>query len=195
MPKPKAGKIETEQQPFPTHLEQTRMPKANGGEITIVDTKGPHPPAHLEKTRRTAPALEFLPVPFTDAEILLMAETMARQSTEKQNIEEQFEVVKLDFKHQLENIDASLRSIYRKISKRSHYENVDCFYILEEPTRDEKTLVRRDTGEIVRVVPMAAHDYQDRLPAVMTTDAVDKADTLTLTAPENKETKTPAPVQ
>lgn len=157
------------------------------------------PPAEPDRQKRTAPALEFLPVPYTDSQILVMADSMARYSVEKQNLEEQFEVVKMDFKHKLEAIDASIRTLTRNITKRSHYENVDCIYVLEEPTHAEKTLVRMDTGEVVRVLPMDPRDYQDSLPAVMR--AADPVDTTSfaLEPPDDRKTaaagdkETPAP--
>jgi len=147
------------------------------------EPKATDPPPPVAPTKRTAPTLEFLAVPFTDAEILTMAETMARLESERETLEEQFEVIKLDHKHKLEDFGQSIRALSRKIKSRHHYENVDCFYILEEPSPAEKTLVRRDTGEIVRVVPMQSHDFQDKLPLALKPDPVDTSSTFSLEAP------------
>jgi hypothetical protein len=156
------------------------MTKKN--EVRIIhETEEPEAPA-----KRTINTLEFLSVPYTDPELLRFAEAIARHTIEKEKQEEQFEVIKLDFKHKIESLDASIRDLTRKITKRAHYENVDCFYMLESPTEREKTLVRRDTGEVVRVVPMDPHDYQDPLPTVLaSTDPVDKTDSFSLAAPAN----------
>lgn len=132
-----------------------------------VQTPQPPPAEAIGKDHRKEPALEYLPVAYTDAEVLVLADQMARFSSEKQALEEQFEVIKLDFKHKLEALEASLKSVTRKIQKRTHYENVDCIFILEMPTPNEKTLVRLDTGDLVRVVPMDSRDYQDPLPMVL----------------------------
>lgn len=163
-------------------------------EIRIREAKNdrvqtPQPtPQKIGEGHRTETALEYLPVPYTDAEVLVMAEQMARFSSEKQALEEQFEVIKLDFKHKLEALEASLKSVTRKIQKRTHYENVDCIFILEMPTPHEKTLVRLDTADCVRVVPMDSRDYQDPLPMVLKTekapDPVDRTP-FNLEAPAN----------
>lgn len=159
-------------------------PKKAHQENRIAETSDPAP--QVETPKRTAPTLEFLPVPYTDAEILVFADKIARLTVEKQNSEEQFEVVKLNFKHTLEALEAAIRDVTRKITKRAHYENVDCIYQLETPTTQEKTLIRRDTGEVVRVVPMDSRDYQDPLPAVMKPDQVDATDSFSLAAPDVK---------
>jgi hypothetical protein len=168
-------------------------------EVRTSDTKSPDPTPAAVTPKRTSPAIEFLPVPYTDAEVIKFADSIGRYSNEKQQAEEQFEVIKLDFKHKLEALDATIRDITRKITKRQHYENVDCFYILEDPSPREKTLVRRDTAEVVRVVPMDRSDYQDRLPIAMRPeDPVDKTDSFTLSTPPNgksQDQETPAPAE
>ncbi len=142
--------------------------KTQKQESNVTERPDPTPP--VEKAKRTTPTLEFLPVAYTDSEIVALADSLARYAADKERLEEQFECIKLDFKSKIEAVDNSVKSIGRKIRTRSHYENVDCFYMLEDPTPGEKTLVRRDTGEIVRVVPMDARDYQDPLPLAMKPD-------------------------
>ena len=141
-----------------------------------------------QKPQRTVPTLEFLPVPYTDAEILTRAEEMARYETERQTLEEQFEAIKLDFKSKLEALAGNIKKRSREIRVRSHYENVECVYVLERPSPHEKTLIRLDTGEIVRRIPMDARDYQDPLPAVLKSeDPIDRTEVFSLAPPANKE--------
>ena len=125
-----------------------------------------------EIKKRTAPDLQFLPVAYTTQQLLDMAQQLARTSSERDQTQEQFEVLKKNHNHQTEALENSIRSLTRNIGRGHHYENVDCFWILEEPTQHEKTLVRKDTGEIVRVLPMEKFDYQEvLLPAVLQPDA------------------------
>ena len=132
--------------------------------VKIVEETTPPPPAPEEK--RKIPTLEFLQVPYTHDELLDLAEKLARAGAEKERLEEIFEVQRLDFKHQFEALESTMRDLVRKIGRRSQWQNVQCTWILETPSADEKTLVRMDTGEVVKTVPMSDHDYQDRLPEI-----------------------------
>lgn len=149
--------------------------------------------------KRTSDTLEFLQVAYTKAELLTLADAMARADEERERLEEQLEVVKTDFKHKLEAVESTLKDLRRKYRRGNHWENVDCFYILEDPTPNEKTLVRRDTGELMRVVPMDPRDYQDPLPIAMKPEqpmtAADSPDRLVLESPSvnGKDTEKPAP--
>ncbi len=121
--------------------------------------------------KRHVDAIEFLPVMYTQGQLLEMGTRLARTTQEKQQAEEQFEAIKAGHKHTLEALDANARQLTRQINLGTHYENVDCLWILEMPTHHEKQLVRRDTGEIVRTVPMDRGDYQEVLiPAAIKSD-------------------------
>lgn len=137
--------------------------------------------ADPEPAKRTASAIEYLQVPFTRDEMVDLAERLARAGSEKQALEERFEVQKLDFKYQHKALEESIRSLNRQIVQRSHWDNVECLWELEQPTKQEKTLIRLDTGEIVKTVPMQGSDYQDPLPAVFKEHA--PAEKLELTPP------------
>jgi len=153
-------------------------------------------PKTTPRPRRTVPALEFLPVTYTGAEIIALAQAQARAEESKEQLCEQFEALKLKHKSELETVENSIRQIARKIRKNTHYENVDCIYILEDPTPREKTLIRLDTGEIVRVVPMDSRDYQDPLPTVLKPETpVVSNDCFTLAPPavNGKDQPAPAP--
>lgn len=141
----------------------------------------------ITKPKRQVPTIEFLSVPYTDAEIVTKADEMARYEMEKQALEEQLEAIKLDFKSKIEALQNNIKKRSREISKRTHYENVECVYLLESPRPSEKTLVRLDTGEQVRIVPMDTRDYQDPLPmALKTDDPVDRTELYALTPDKEK---------
>ena len=136
----------------------------------ITATKDP------EKAKRTRDAIEFLPVPYTATELLDMGERLARAQQERETAEDQFEVLKTNHKHVIEGLEASIRSLYRKITQRSHWENVDCVWMLETPTPHEKQLIRKDTGEIVKTLPMEKNDFQIPLiPAALKPEVPMKA--------------------
>ena len=129
-----------------------------------------------ETPKRTSPTIEFLPVPYTNAQLLEMASRLARTSSERDQTIEQFEVLKTNHRHQVEAMDNSIRDLTRKIGRGHYWENIDCFWILESPTPHEKELVRTDTAEIVRVVPMEKHDFQEvLLPAALQRESLVKS--------------------
>ena len=157
--------------------------------MTQATTANEPLPANV-KPKRQVPTLEFLSVPYTDPEIVTKADEMARYEMEKQALEEQLEAIKLDFKSKIEALENNIKKRSREISKRSHYENVECVYVLESPRPSEKTLIRLDTGEQVRIIPMDTRDYQDPLPmALKSEDPIDRTELYKL-SPPNKEEKT-----
>ena len=123
-----------------------------------------HKPKPAAKPKRISPAIEFLPVRYTDAERQALGEQLARATMAQTELEEQKKARDAEYKDDLEKLKLSTRSLCRRLTQGHEFRNVDCEWILEDPTPHEKTLVRKDTGEIIRVVPMQGHDFQDELP-------------------------------
>lgn len=110
--------------------------------------------------------MEYLPVRYTDPERLDLAEQLARASQAKQDAEDQKKAQDAEYKEQLEGLNLAIKRLSRKLTAGHEMRNVQCKWILEDPTPKEKTLVRTDTGEIVRVVPMQDRDFQEVLPGI-----------------------------
>jgi len=143
--------------------------------------------------KRHVDTMEFLPVAYTPAQLLEMGTRLARTTQEKEQVEERFESLKADHKATTESLDKSLRQLTRQINVGTHYENVDCAWILEMPTHHEKQLVRKDTCEIVRTVPMERGDYQEVLiPAAIKSDVPLVATGTAVTLPPAKDGKAAA---
>lgn len=117
-------------------------------------------PRIQETKPREVETLEFLPVRFSNAERLDLAEQLARAAQSRQDAEDQKKAKDAEHKDTLEGLNLSIKRLTRKLTTGSEMRNVPCKWLLEDPTANEKTLVRLDTGEVVRVVQMQDHDRQ-----------------------------------
>ncbi|MGH7486322.1 MAG: hypothetical protein ACREMY_12095 [bacterium] len=114
--------------------------------------------------QREAPGLEYLPVQYTMAERLDLAEQLARAAQSSQDLDDQKKANDAEYKEASEAVKLALKRLTRKLTQGNEMRNVNCKWLLEFPTSREKTLVRLDTGEQVRVMPMQDHDFQEELP-------------------------------
>jgi len=126
----------------------------------------PETPKETKPAPRETPTLEYLAVRFTDPERMDIAEQLGRAAQAQGDIEDQKKAQDAEHKEELEAVKLQIKRLSRKLATGSEMRNVQCTWLLGDPKPDEKTLVRKDTGEIVRVVPMHEHDYQENLPLV-----------------------------
>lgn len=116
--------------------------------------------------KRTEPTLEYLPVLYTREERLDLAEQLARASQAAGDAEDSKKAADAEHKETMEALKLSIKRLSRKLTSGHEMRNVQCKWLLDSPTAVEKTLVRLDTGEVVRVMPMQDRDYQQALPGV-----------------------------
>lgn len=130
-----------------------------------MKTKKKEPAKPADKPqKRSAPSMEYLPVSYTPAERLDLAEQLARASQTRMDTEDQKKANDAEFKETMEGLNLAIKRLTRRLTQGSEMRNVECKWILEDPTPKEKTLVRLDTGEVVRIMPMQDHDFQELLP-------------------------------
>ena len=158
------------------------MRKANGN----GHHKPKSEPVPAAKPKRTSPALEYLPVPYSPPERQALGEQLARATMAKTELEEGKKARDAEYKDDLEKISLSIRSLCRKLHSGNEYRNVSCEWILEDPTPAEKSLVRKDTGELIRTVPMQADDYQEELPLLQRPTPVVGEEPLVLSSQDGK---------
>lgn len=139
-----------------------------------------------EKNRRESPTLEYLPVRYTDPERMDIAEQLGRAAQSQGDLEDQKKAQDAEHKEALEACKLQIKRLSRKMASGSEMRNVQCVWLLGDPTPGEKTLVRKDTGEIVRVIPMQDHDYQEELP--ITAPANGSGEMLVLEPPPDGKT-------
>lgn len=153
--------------------------KTNGAG-RIHDTEPPAQP------KRTTPGLEWLQVRYTMAERLDLAEKLARCQASIEQAEDQKKATDAQHKDLVTRLETERRSLTRKLTAGGEMRNVDCTWLLGDPTPSEKTLVRLDTGEVVRIVPMIGTDFQEEIPAA---PVAGQAEALVLEPPPAEERK------
>lgn len=129
-------------------------------------------------------ALEWLPVTYTTAQRLQLSEKLARAVQSLEDAEDRKKARDAEHKELVQRLELERKSLARRINLGHEMQNTECKWILDDPTHGEKTLVRMDTGEIVRVVPMQSQDYQE---SILETPA--PTETLVLEPPPADEAK------
>jgi hypothetical protein len=104
---------------------------------------------------------------YTPAERLDLAERLARAATSLSDVEDQKKASDASHKEIVEGLKLEMKRLSRRLTSGNEMRNVSCEWLLGDPTPKEKTLVRKDTGEVVRVMPMQDHDYQEELPGAV----------------------------
>jgi hypothetical protein len=157
---------------------------SNGSKDPTESAAAPPAPA----PKRESPALEYLPVRYTDPERMDIAEQLGRAAQAQGDLEDQKKAQDAEYKESLEAVKLQIKRLSRKLGAGSEMRNVQCKWLLEDPTSKEKTLVRLDTGEVVRVLPMQDHDFQETLPIAAPTGTNGSGETLVLEPPPDGKT-------
>lgn len=117
--------------------------------------------------KRTMATMEFLAIALTADEMLAVTDQLTQVMDEQEKVELEFEAVKASNKERMAVLQKAIKSHFKMLREKKRYANVDCQFIFDEPDKGKKTLVRLDTGEIVRVLPMQGEDFQDKLPLAL----------------------------
>ena len=136
---------------------------------------------------RTTPGLEWLQVRYTMPERLDLAEKLARCQASIEQAEDQKKATDAQHKDLITRLETERRSLTRRLNAGGEMRNVECTWMLGDPTDREKTLVRLDTGEVVRTVPMIGTDFQDEIPETLA--ASESGEGLVLEPPPSSEDK------
>ena len=99
--------------------------------------------------------IEFLKCYFTPEERAELSERLCRAIAAKLEAEEEFKVVKTEFKERIEGHQAEINRVGRRLNFGYEHRNVTCEVLLNQPEAGKKTIMRDDVpGEIVRVMAM-----------------------------------------
>jgi hypothetical protein len=107
----------------------------------------------------TTTIVEILPVPLTDAEHKEISQRMAAANQEIAQIEIDLKAVKSQFKSRKESAEARRNECSDFINAGHQQKQVECI-LVKDFTENTITLIRQDTGEIVRTRTMLAAERQ-----------------------------------
>ncbi len=106
---------------------------------------------------------EYVKVVFTDAEVADFARGLAQANRKRSSIEQQKKEVDTQLKAEIEAENTNIKRLSDHISNGHEYRNVECRVDLDVPEDGKKSIIRLDTGEVVKVLPMTDMDRQMRL--------------------------------
>jgi hypothetical protein len=112
---------------------------------------------------RTKNTEEYLRYDFSGEELLEIAKTLARETQEFAAPEDRKKQVMSDFKAQLDAKATDVALLSRKVSNGHEYRMIGCEVRFNDPMKGKKTVIRMDTGEIVKTAFMSGDEMQENL--------------------------------
>jgi hypothetical protein len=107
---------------------------------------------------------EFLKYDFTPDEVRELGKELARKTTENAELELQLAAVKSQFKDKTTRLAADISALSRQVANGYEHRNVECKIQWHTPRLGMKTIIRCDTGEVVRETQMSNEERQEMLP-------------------------------
>lgn len=115
------------------------------------------------KNPRILKTKESLRYEFSDAETLDLSRELARSYQEVSLIEEGKDKVVADFKAQIQAKQNIISDVSRRINNGYEWRMIECEVRYHDPEKGSKTLIRLDTGEVVRTTRMDSWETQEVL--------------------------------
>ena len=108
-------------------------------------------------------SMEYLKYQFTDDEKREISEQMAQQVSELATVEDELKAVKSDYKSRIDGLQANVNGAASKLNNGYEMRQIKVQWI---PDWDDKiwSIMREDTGEIVKTIKMTQEDLQTSIP-------------------------------
>ncbi len=100
----------------------------------------------------------------TDAHKIRTAEALARSLQDRETLEEEKKKQLHQFAERMDGLNESIKKAFIVLQNGYEYKWTACKVLYNDPKIGEKTLVRMDTGEVVRVEDMSFAECQESLP-------------------------------
>ena len=104
-----------------------------------------------------------LMVDLTAEELALYARQLAAAAEAYDEVDERRADVAKDFKEQLQNLRGEIRRLARLVRSKKEKRSIACSVAFHTPVSGTKTIMRTDTGEVVREEAMTETEMQERL--------------------------------
>ena len=99
----------------------------------------------------------------TDDKLKIGSE-LAQSSAKLESLEEELKEIKDEYKSKTSAEEAIVGRCQRALNSGWQMRSVECYWVMDEPKQNQKSIVRTDTGEIVDTEAMSANDRQQSLP-------------------------------
>lgn len=114
----------------------------------------------MNKTKKVA---EYLKYQFSEEETRENGKSLARKNQELTELELKKKQLTSDLKAEAESCTAAAAKLARWVNDEYDFRMVDCEVVLDSPEAGIKTMVRLDTGEVVKSEKMTADELQQAL--------------------------------
>jgi len=101
----------------------------------------------------------YLQYTFSDPELKDFSKKQAYEYATLENLEAEKKAVVADYGQKIAQAKQSISALSKFINNGFDYRYIDCIIKYHEPANDNKTIIRKDTGEVVEVKPMTDADY------------------------------------
>ena len=122
-------------------------------ELTEVTVEAVEP----QPNKKTTMSLQYY---FTTEERLDLADKQARATEEKRALEERKSAISKQIGSEIVEKDAELQKLNRLVSNRYEYRDIECGVYFDRPKKGMATIIRIDTGEVVKERPMDMNELQ-----------------------------------
>jgi hypothetical protein len=116
--------------------------------------------------QREEKVTEYLKYTFTDEELLALSKTMAKKNQDLGEVEDDKKRITADFSAKIQSFESEISALARKVYSGYEHRNVECKVLFHTPDIGMKTVVRTDSGEVVREEAMSTSERQEILPFV-----------------------------
>lgn len=133
---------------------------------------------------RSAIVKEFLKYTFNEEEMREFATDLARKTAEITEAEESKKAAVAQFGDRIASLRADTSSLARKFNSGYEHRNIECRITYHDPSPAQKTTMRLDTGEVVKVQAMSFGELQEILPFIEAAAETTEETTETAAEPE-----------
>lgn len=106
---------------------------------------------------------QFLKYLFTETELKDKSTSLAQECRNLEEVENDKKQVMSDFKSKIDGHQASISKLSNHINNGYEYRQISCEVKMDTPIQGQKTIIRKDTGEIVKIEEMTQQEMQMEL--------------------------------
>jgi hypothetical protein len=107
-------------------------------------------------------SIELVQYDFSHEELRLLGEQMAREAQMVYDLRDQKKVTAAQATLAIDEAEGRVSALARKINARHEMRDAECTAIMNSPRSGTKSIVRVDTGEVVREEPMTMEELQEK---------------------------------
>lgn len=127
-------------------------------------------------TNRPEHVPQSLRCPLNEQEKIGFGESLARFLEDLEELEDQKVATAASIKAQIEGTQKAVTKARKILSAGYEYRWITCKVLYNDPTPRQKTIVRLDTGEQVRIEDMTDDECQENLPLTVVEPAAEPAE-------------------